>query len=50
MNRKDVTGGDAARETTDFPIASAGGLEAFKKFFSAMPPDSGMASPSPHAC
>jgi two-component system CheB/CheR fusion protein len=33
--------------SVDFPVvglgASAGGLEAFKKFFDALPPDSGMA-------
>jgi two-component system CheB/CheR fusion protein len=38
---------EECKETTAFPIvgigASAGGLEAFEKFFSAMPPDSGMA-------
>lgn len=35
------------RESDDFPVigigASAGGLEAFQKFFDALPPDSGMA-------
>jgi len=40
----DVSGDQAA---TGFPVvgigASAGGLDAFKKFFSAMPPESGMA-------
>ena len=38
---------DAHEETTTFPIvgigASAGGLEAFEKFFANMPPDSGLA-------
>lgn len=35
------------RQGTEFPVlgigASAGGLDAFKKFFNAMPPESGMA-------
>ena len=35
------------RESNDFPVigigASAGGLEAFQKFFDALPPDTGMA-------
>ena len=35
------------RDSNDFPVigigASAGGLEAFQKFFDALPPDSGMA-------
>lgn len=39
--------GQEIRETTSFPVvgigASAGGLDAFKKFFNAMPADSGMA-------
>src|SRR6266849_6384275 len=41
------TGSGAGRNRTAFPIvgigASAGGLDAFKKFFSTMPADSGVA-------
>jgi len=45
--RRGVTARDAADQRAVFPIAgigaSAGGLDAFKKFFGAMPADSGVA-------
>jgi len=47
VNRQDRTRSGAAHDGTAFPIvgigASAGGLDAFKKFFSAMPADSSAA-------
>jgi two-component system, chemotaxis family, CheB/CheR fusion protein len=47
VNPQDLTGSGAADDRTDFPIvgigASAGGLDAFKKLFSALPADSGAA-------
>jgi two-component system CheB/CheR fusion protein len=50
QKRKKKAGTEVVHEdspTTEFPIvglgASAGGLDAFKKFFDAMPPESGMA-------
>jgi two-component system CheB/CheR fusion protein len=46
-NRPKLADGNAPDEATVFPIvgigASAGGLDAFKKFFSVMPADSGVA-------
>ncbi len=46
-SRKKAEGAHKDREATGFPVvgigASAGGLDAFKKFFKAMPPESGMA-------
>ena len=46
-NRRDASGREVANDGTAFPIvgigASAGGLDAFKKFFSALPGDSGLA-------
>ncbi len=45
--RHGVTGSEVAHDGTAFPIvgigASAGGLDAFKKFFSALPGDCGLA-------
>src|SRR5512135_876842 len=47
VNPQGLTGSGAADDRTAFPIvgigASAGGLDAFKKFFSALPAESGMA-------
>jgi len=45
--RTDITISDTAQTNTGFPIvglgASAGALDAFTRFFTVMPPDSGMA-------
>src|ERR1700675_3370675 len=47
VNGQDRTRSGAAHDGTTFPIvgigASAGGLDAFKKFFGALPADSGLA-------
>ena len=47
LKRRDVTNRRGANKRTVFPIvgigASAGGLDAFKKFFSALPAESGIA-------